>query len=189
MRLSSRGLGGMWCWDRFCSPRGERCVDSATRLGRAAPASRAPPLRLGTVGRPGSERSMGLPCRMCPLGNGGRGLALTRGDPSEPDHLSTAESPRGSVACEAEGCGPDSLWANSVRSQPIGDTPRSGSPLRRCGRSMAVFTEGVDSSPLDWGSAPEACENGGLGTLASEPAATKPREGRAYGARRRRDDF
>jgi len=46
---------------------------------------------------------------------------------------------------------------------------------------MAVFTEGVDSSPLDWGSAPEACENGGLGTLASEPAATKPREGQAYG--------
>ena len=26
--------------------------------------------RLGTAGRPGSERSMGLPCRMYPLGKG-----------------------------------------------------------------------------------------------------------------------
>ena len=36
----------------------------------------------------------------------------------------------------------------------------------RSGRSPVVFTEGADSSPLDWGSAPEACEIGGLGTRA-----------------------
>lgn len=34
-----------------------------------------------------------------------------------------------------------------------------------CGRSSVVFTEGADSSPPDWGSVPEACEIGGLGTL------------------------
>jgi hypothetical protein len=38
-------------------------------------------------------------------------------------------------------------------------------PLLGCGRSTAVSTEGADSSPMDWGSAPEACEIGGLGTL------------------------
>ena len=56
--------------------------------------------------------------------------------------------------------------ANSVCYQPIGDTPRSGSPLTRCGRSSVVFTEGADSSPTDWGNVSEACESGGLGTLA-----------------------
>jgi hypothetical protein len=35
----------------------------------------------------------------------------------------------------------------------------------RCGRSPVVSTEGADSSPRDWGSVPEACEIGGLGTL------------------------
>ena len=57
--------------------------------------------------------------------------------------------------------------ANSVRNKPLGDPPRSGSPLklRGCGRSSVVFTEGADSSPQDWGSVSEACEIGGLGTL------------------------
>ena len=36
--------------------------------------------------------------------------------------------------------------------------------LPRCGRSTAASTEGVDSGPSDRGSAPEACEIGGLGT-------------------------
>jgi hypothetical protein len=33
---------------------------------------------------------------------------------------------------------------------------------------MGVFTEGIDPSPKDWGSVPEACEIGGLGTLDAE---------------------
>jgi len=54
-------------------------------------------------------------------------------------------------------------------------------PLWGCGRSSVVFTEGADSSPLDWGSAPEACEIGGLGTLAAAPAGRIAREGEAPG--------
>ena len=68
--------------------------------------------------------------------------------------------------------------ANSVRSQPIGDPPCPGSPLRRCGRSSVVFTEGVDSGPLDRGNAPEACEIGGLGTLGCGACRTKRSRGR-----------
>lgn len=79
--------------------------------------------------------------------------------------------------------------ANSVRSKPIGDPPRSGSPLRRCGRSTVVFTEGVDSGPMDWGSASEACEIGGLGTLACGPAGRNAREGGVLAGLRRRDDL
>lgn len=47
----------------------------------------------------------------------------------------------------------------------------------RSGRLPAVFTEGADSSPLDWGSVSEACEIGGLGTLAVGPLGRVAREG------------
>ena len=47
------------CWDRW-----ETGVDSAW----VAPVARG--CRLGTAGRPGTERLMRLPCRMCPLGMG-----------------------------------------------------------------------------------------------------------------------
>ena len=79
--------------------------------------------------------------------------------------------------------------ANTVCRQPIEDTPRSGSPPRRCGRSPVVFTEGVDSGPMDRGSAPEACEIGGLGTLACGAAGRNAREGAVLVALRRRDDL
>jgi hypothetical protein len=49
--------------------------------------------------------------------------------------------------------------------------------LLRCGRSPVVFTEGVDSGPLDRGSAPEACEIGGLGTLSRGSVGRVAREG------------
>jgi hypothetical protein len=71
------------------------------------------------------------------------------------------------IASREEGCGLNCLWAKSVCSQRIGDTPRSGSTCFTVGsgRSTVVFTEGIDPSPTDWGSVPEACEIGGLGTL------------------------
>jgi hypothetical protein len=50
-----------------------------------------------------------------------------------------------------------------------------------CGRPLVVFTEGADSSPLDWGSVPEACEIGGLGTLVAALAGRIVREGEAPG--------
>jgi hypothetical protein len=53
--------------------------------------------------------------------------------------------------------------------------PPLSSPLgekRVRGRSLVVSSEGVDSSPLDWRSAPEACEIGGLGTLSAVPLLT-----------------
>jgi hypothetical protein len=53
--------------------------------------------------------------------------------------------------------------------------------FRGCGRSSVVFTEGADSSPLDWGSASEACEIGGLGTLVVAPVGRIAREGEAPG--------
>ena len=82
------------------------------------------------------------------------------------------------------------LTANSVRNQPIGDPPRPGSPLWRCGRSQVVFTEESDSSPPDWGSVSEACEIGGLGTLARGAAGRVVREGEvSCGFLRRRDDL
>lgn len=66
----------------------------------------------------------------------------------------------------------DLMTSGQIRSATklFGDPPRPGSPLRRCGRSSVVSTEGVDSGPLDRGKAPEACEIGGLGTLAARPA-------------------
>jgi hypothetical protein len=47
----------------------------------------------------------------------------------------------------------------------------------RCGRSPVVFTEGADPSPSDWGSVPEACEIGGLGTLVLGAVGWVAREG------------
>ena len=94
------------------------------------------------------------------------GSSAGDGNPLEPEtQLCRALS--GAVASGVEGCGLDCLTANSVRNQPIGDPPRPGSPLWRCGRSQVVFTEESDSSPPDWGSVSEACEIGGLGTLAA----------------------
>ena len=42
---------------------------------------------------------------------------------------------------------------SSLCNEPLGDPPRSGSPLDRegSGGSSVVFTEGVDPSPVDWG--------------------------------------
>jgi hypothetical protein len=57
------------CWDRR-----ETGVDSARSLLGARPVRH----RLGTAGRPRSERLMCLPRRMCPLGKGTCGLALLR---------------------------------------------------------------------------------------------------------------
>ena len=83
------------------------------------------------------------------------------------------------AAVDGEGCGLDCLWANLFRYQPVGDTPRPGSPPSgRCGRSTVVSTEGVDSGPLDRGSAPGACEIGGLGTLEAVFGWCVAREGR-----------
>ena len=67
------------------------------------------------------------------------------------------------VASDAEGCGSDSLWPIQSATSHLEIRLVLAAP--RCGRSMVVFTEGADSSPLDWGSASEACEIGGLGTL------------------------
>jgi len=134
------------------------------RLG-ALPVARG--CRLGTVGRPGTERLMRLPCRMCPLGGRDLGPGSDGGMMKSCQSLEIVlQSAFVASASNVEGCGSDCQWPNQSRNQPIGDTPRSGSPLWRCGRSSVVFTEGADSSPTDWGSVSEACEIGGLGTLA-----------------------
>ena len=123
---------------------------------------------------------MRLPCRMYPLGKGVRpGSESGLLSPKEPGKVSQRVFTV--VAGSVEGCGPDSLW-------PIWFAV-SQSEIRRvlaalfggCGRSTVVFTEGVDSGPLDRGSAPEACEIGGLGTLACDTDRRCAREGGVCG--------
>ena len=113
---------------------------------------------------------MRLPGRMCPLGMGIVAWLFERVTDARwslEGQLCSAFLT--SAASDGGGCGLACLWAKTVCNQSIGDTPHSGSPLRRCGRLLVVFTEGADSSPLDWGSVSEACEIGGLGTLAAGP--------------------
>ncbi len=145
----------------------------------------------GTVGRPWTERLMRLPCRMCPLGMGIVAWLFERVTDArlEPGR-SASQRVSTFAASDGGGCGLACLWAKTVCNQSIGDTPRSGSPLWRRGRSLVVFTEGADSSPLDWGSVPEACEIGGLGTLAAVPFGLRRPRGRCpFGVRGWVDDL
>ena len=60
---------------------------------------------------------------------------------------------------------------------------------REGGRLPVVSTEGADSSPTDWGSVPEACEIGGLGTLDLEVLDSPARKGGCPALPSRRDDL
>lgn len=74
------------------------------------------------------------------------------------------QRPYEAVAGVEEGCGLIAYGqvCYATRRSGIRRVPRS-SAFGSCGRSLAVSTEGADSSPSDSGKALEACEIGGLG--------------------------
>ena len=162
-----RGLEG--CWDRQVTG-----VDSA-------PKATARHLCGWGDGWPSRVRAVDAPALQDVPAREGSAAWLRAGllSPKEPGKVSQRVFTV--VAGSAEGCGPDSLW-------PIWFAV-SQSEIRRvlaalfggCGRSTVVFTEGVDSGPLDRGSAPEACEIGGLGTLARDADRRCAREGGVCG--------
>jgi hypothetical protein len=84
-------------------------------------------------------------------------------------------------AVNVEGCGSDCLFGQlSLQPTNWGYAAFWQHPPGR-GRSSVVSTEGVDPSLLDWGTAPEACEIGGLGTL--NPQSLWERPARAFPCR------
>jgi hypothetical protein len=148
------------CWDRW-----ETGVDSAPLPLSLRPVGINPLVD----GWPSRVRAVDAPAwQDVPAWEGKCGLALLERGPTEPAGVWSkgCRAPLTLPATDAEGCGSDCQCANSVCRQPTGDTPRSGSPLSRCGRSPVVFTEGSDLGPMDRGRGSEACEIGGLGTRA-----------------------
>jgi len=135
------------CWDRR-----ETGVDSALRAMACA---------CGFLGDgwPSQVRAVDAPASQdVPAWERDRGLAPSLG--YKPRRILKGRLAAGlfaAAASEGERCGPDGLWPIQLCRKSIEDPPRSGGPLRRCGRSQAVFTEGVDPGPVDRGSAPEAC--------------------------------
>jgi hypothetical protein len=89
----------------------------------------------------------------------------TGGADSLPWSASVLQSAFVAVASNVEGCG--LIAYGQFCLQPANRRYASfwQPPMEACGRSTVVFTEGSDPSPTDWGSDPEACEIGGLGTL------------------------
>jgi hypothetical protein len=137
------GFGRSGCWDRR-----ETGVDSARALARC------PRMPLGD-GWPSRVRAVDAPALQdVPAWEGKCGLALRVGrrvTHPEPGKGELRRAPLTLLRAMREGCGSDSPWANSVCNKPLGDPPRSGSPLTRCGRSPVVFTEGADPGPSDRG--------------------------------------
>lgn len=120
---------------------------------------RAPDVR--TAGRPRSEWLMRLACRMCPLGKGKCGLALKGVRPPEPGEVISLAGAPLLLQAMREGCGLDSSFAKlSDRNQPLGGTPRSGSP--RFSRGAAARRQPSPKGPTPvcrtGGVLPEACE-------------------------------
>lgn len=76
------------------------------------------------------------------------------------------------IACLGQFSLQPAYWRSATFWQPS---------LERCGRSMVVFTEGADSSPMDWGNVSEACEIGGLGTLDAQLRDGSPERVRCLG--------
>ncbi len=76
-------------------------------------------------------------------------------------------SPFAAVAGGGEGCG---LLAFGQVQAAVSHPEIRGVPeAPRGGRSLAVFSEGVDSGPSDPGKAPEACEIGGTRMPSGRP--------------------
>jgi hypothetical protein len=122
--------------------------------------------RLGTAGRPGTERLMRLPCRMCPLGKGIVAWlymgGLTRLEPE----AQTAGRLCRLLRSKQRDVDLIANWPTQSADNRL-EIRRvlEALPFGMCGRSPVVFTEGSDLGPTDRGSDSEACEIGGLGTL------------------------
>jgi len=56
------------------------------------------------------------------------GFRAGRASPSLEPEMFDVQSAFDAAAVDGEGCGLDCLWANLFRYQPVGDTPRPGSP-------------------------------------------------------------
>jgi hypothetical protein len=118
---------------------------------------------LGGIGRSLWDRAVDAPALQDGPAWKGAGLGSYRGEISESLNK-VPQRPYAAAAGNEEGCG---LIAYGQISSQL--TVRGSAAFRAarrsppCGRLLAVFTEGADSSLPDWGNASETCEIGGLG--------------------------